>query len=94
MPTKDDEIQVYYIDHVTGKRKVIGCITETLSIDPVDDDVYPTYTEVIADAESLTLTFSVFVQPKDKLALWGTTNNSIRLHGGRPMRTISKRFWK
>lgn len=93
MPTNnDDRIQVYYIDHDTGERNVIGCITETLSIVPIEDDVYTTYTEEIAEAESLTITFSVFVQPKRKLMLWGLTNNSIRLHGGRPLRTIPKRF--
>lgn len=94
MPTNDDGIQVYYIDHDTGERHVIGRIMKKISMDLIEDDVYTECTGNIPSAGELTITFSVFVQPKDKLALWGTTNNSIRLHGGRPMRTIPERFWR
>lgn len=43
-------------------------------------------------SETMECTFRVSIQPKCKLQLFGITNNCIRLHGGRPMRTINRRF--
>jgi len=40
---------------------------------------------------SHTLTVDGF-QPKIKLKLFGLSNNYIRLHGGKPLRTVRKRF--
>lgn len=42
--------------------------------------------------EELTFTCRLIIQPKSKIHILGLTNNSIRLHGGRPMRTIPRRF--
>ena len=42
--------------------------------------------------EKLTFTCRLIIQPKSKIHIFGVTNNTIRLHGGRPMRTIPRRF--
>lgn len=38
------------------------------------------------------VTLKLKLQPKSKMHLLGMTNNCIRLHGGRPIRTIPDRF--
>ena len=43
---------------------------------------------------TMSATLTLYIQPKDKLKLLGITNNSIRLHGGKAIRTVPKRFWK
>ena len=61
--------------------------------DPVIDPDECEYVESIT-MSPITMSFEIQIQPKDKLRLLSVTNNAIRLHGGRPLRTVPKKFMR
>ena len=79
---------VYAFDEVTGKYFELG--------EPVylsSDDFLDGYECDLSEAPTtISATFTLYIQSKDKLKLLGITNNYIRLHGGKAIRRVPKRF--
>lgn len=80
----------------TGEEYKLGDITE---IEEIGDRMYPEDpygTISVLSMVTLTGTFIVtadgFRDPKVRMKLYGITNNYIRMHGGKPMRTLPRRF--
>lgn len=82
---------IFMRDVSTGAEYELGEVKEIEFVPAELDECY-----VSPLLPQLTGTFEVscdvFFQPKVKIRLFGLTNNCIRLHGGRPMRKISRRF--
>lgn len=78
-------------DIATGAEFELGEIKE-IEIVPADPDECCVSTTLPSLTGTFEVSLDVFLQPKTKIVLFGLTNNYIRLHGGRPMRKIPRRF--
>jgi len=83
-----------FVRTASGEELKLGDITE-ISIEetiPEIDDPYLCITHMAEMTGTFIVNTDFMQQPKVKIKLFGMTNNFIRLHGGRPMRTIPRRF--
>lgn len=73
----------------TGECIELDGITKiSLCVDTEQSDI----ADIPNISDGLEFTCSFQLQPKTKMHILGVTNNSIRLHGGRPIRKIPKKF--
>lgn len=89
-----DNVKIFAKNERTGDVFELGNLIEIGTGDPYDSPYDDYLTESFPH---LTGTFEITasietMQPKVKLRLFGISNNSIRMHGGKPIRTIQKRF--
>ena len=80
--------KVYALNNDTGEWFELGEVVFDLT-HPISNDESHIYKD-----ENLEFECSFRIQLKDMLKIWGLTNNSIRLHGGKAIRTVPKRFWR
>ena len=79
----------YVLNSKTGEWEKLEAITD-ICIEDSDEQYIPAK----ISATSMNIKFEFKIQPKTKLKLlYGVSNNFIRLHGGKPLRTIKKRFF-
>lgn len=82
-----------YVSFNDGTKILLGNVTEISSIEP---DTLDPYDHLVTSTRRLSGTFETTMdfklQPKVKIKLYGISNNYIRLHGGKPIRTIPRRF--
>lgn len=85
-----------FVRTASGEEFKLGVITELSIEEPIPeiDDPYLCITQMPEMTGTFVVTADFMKQPKVKLKLFGLTNNYIRLHGGKPMRRIQKRFMK
>lgn len=70
------------------------CVSDEILLDPMwhEPDVI---TSLPMARGSFECSASINLQPKVKLRLfYGVSNNFLKMHGGKPLRRISKRFLK
>lgn len=83
-----------YVSFNDGTKILLGDVTE---ISTIELDTLDPYDPLVISPQRLSGTFETTMdfklQPKVKLKLFGVSNNYIRLHGGKPLRTIRKRFF-
>ena len=81
-------MNLYAVDCETGKEFEIG---ELVNLDTIaiDDEAWETPKLI----ESYTFSVSTkHFMAKTWMRLLGITNNSIRMHGGKPLRKVKERF--
>lgn len=83
-----------YAIYDDGTKIDLGYVMEISTIEP--DLLDPYDDNLITSPQRLSGTFETTtdftLQPKVKIKLFGISNNYIRLHGGKPLRTVRKRF--
>ena len=82
----------------TGEEFKLGAIAE---IEEVGDRMYPedpygtiSVLSMVAMTGTFIVTADGFRNPKVRMKLYGISNNCIRMHGGKPMRTLPRRFMR
>ena len=83
---------LYVINQETGEVFELGSI-DSIDYRTLQED-YGTLQEIDSKKMpgSISFEFKMKIQPKTKLVLLGITNNCIRMHGGKPIRRVQKRF--
>lgn len=84
-----------YMQTESGEVFMLGNVTE-ISLEPYDPtcdcERYITTSIRPPITGTFEVTFDVFLQPKAKLNFYGISNNFIRLHGGKPLRRVKRRY--
>lgn len=81
--------RIYVYKEDTGEYTELTGITE-INIGTAPEPLNIPDMQNISDGMEFTVKLKL--QPKAKIHLLGVTNNCIRMHGGKPIRTIQKRF--
>ena len=95
--TPKDDLILYAVDNKTGKKYELGEITEfkenSEPLDLFDDELVCRINKTYSVTGTFTCA-SDLRRPKVRMHLYGISNNWIRMHGGKPMRTLPRRFMR